>query len=415
MPSPPGPFGLLLADLAGGFGDTEPGHRLRLVALAVFSVAWVTAVGASVGSFLNVVVYRLPRGMSLVRPKSHCPACGASIRASDNLPVLGWLRLRGRCRSCGGPISARYPFVEAATAILFLGLAHFELFSGGANLPGSAGHAPGGLSFVLWHLQPALIGLYLYHVALLATLVCLALIVWDGYPPPPRLVAPALLVGYVVPLFLITRPVTSGLLLTFLPAARVPLGKVGSVPVVLFPPALLDGLIGPAVGVLTGLLTAAAVPRGPQRSVDRRGTIAVGGLIGLFLGWQAAVSCALIAAGFAVLNAVASRLTRRPLPVTGLLAAAVLVQLPLWRTLGLTAWWPGPAGWDILLRAGWPETDFSLTSLAAATAAAGAVAWAAGRLAAGVPQTASVRTEETPRAEPGVTPTESTRSPGNSA
>ena len=74
--------------------------------------------GAVVGSFLNVVVHRLPRGESVVRPRSRCPGCGAAIRPYDNVPVLSWLWLRGRCRDCGEPISVRYPLVEALTALL---------------------------------------------------------------------------------------------------------------------------------------------------------------------------------------------------------------------------------------------------------------------------------------------------------
>lgn len=77
------------------------------------------ALGAIVGSFLNVVIHRLPRGESLVAPRSRCPGCLVEIRARDNVPVLSWLLLRGRCRSCGAAISARYPLVEAATAAVF--------------------------------------------------------------------------------------------------------------------------------------------------------------------------------------------------------------------------------------------------------------------------------------------------------
>ena len=74
--------------------------------------------GAVIGSFLNVVVYRLPRRESLVRPSSHCPRCGAPVKPYDNIPVLSWLLLRGHCRSCGESISARYPLIEALTAAL---------------------------------------------------------------------------------------------------------------------------------------------------------------------------------------------------------------------------------------------------------------------------------------------------------
>jgi leader peptidase (prepilin peptidase)/N-methyltransferase len=78
--------------------------------------------GALIGSFLNVVSYRLPRGKSLVAPPSHCPRCDHPIRPWHNLPVVGWLLLRGRCHDCGAPISARYPLVEAATALLYAGV-----------------------------------------------------------------------------------------------------------------------------------------------------------------------------------------------------------------------------------------------------------------------------------------------------
>lgn len=77
--------------------------------------------GAMIGSFLNVVVYRLPRRESLVRPASHCPACGTAVKPYDNVPLLSWLVLRGRCRNCSAPISKRYPLVEALTALLCVG------------------------------------------------------------------------------------------------------------------------------------------------------------------------------------------------------------------------------------------------------------------------------------------------------
>jgi leader peptidase (prepilin peptidase) / N-methyltransferase len=75
-------------------------------------------VGAIFGSFLNVVAYRLPRGESLSRPRSRCPQCQTAIKPYDNVPVLSWLALRGRCRSCRALISARYPLVEAMTGLL---------------------------------------------------------------------------------------------------------------------------------------------------------------------------------------------------------------------------------------------------------------------------------------------------------
>jgi leader peptidase (prepilin peptidase)/N-methyltransferase len=80
--------------------------------LRAFVVAWVLVLGAAVGSFLNVVVARLPAGESIVRPRSRCPRCGAAIAWWDNLPIVSWLALRGRCRACRAPISPRYVVVE---------------------------------------------------------------------------------------------------------------------------------------------------------------------------------------------------------------------------------------------------------------------------------------------------------------
>jgi leader peptidase (prepilin peptidase) / N-methyltransferase len=95
--------------------STEP-----LTGLPLFlPLAAVTLVGAVIGSFLNVVIHRLPREESVVFPNSRCPSCGTAIRPYDNIPVVSWALLRGRCRSCRAAISARYPAVELLTAALF--------------------------------------------------------------------------------------------------------------------------------------------------------------------------------------------------------------------------------------------------------------------------------------------------------
>jgi leader peptidase (prepilin peptidase)/N-methyltransferase len=79
--------------------------------------------GLAVGSFLNVVIYRVPRKESVVRPRSRCPGCGTQLAERDNIPVFSWLLLRGKCRTCGEPISARYPLVELLTGALFVAAA----------------------------------------------------------------------------------------------------------------------------------------------------------------------------------------------------------------------------------------------------------------------------------------------------
>ncbi|WP_437628173.1 prepilin peptidase [Sorangium sp. So ce1151] len=106
----------MLADLPPWF--------LRAFALC-FGLLW--------GSFLNVVIYRVPRELSVVHPGSRCPACGTPIRAFDNIPVLGYLLLRGRARCCGAPVSPRYPLVEAAGGVLSLAIVEIILL----GLPGT--------------------------------------------------------------------------------------------------------------------------------------------------------------------------------------------------------------------------------------------------------------------------------------
>ena len=125
--------------------------------------------GLAVGSFLNVVIYRVPLGLSIVSPGSACPGCHTAIAARDNIPVLSWLLLRGRCRTCGARISPRYPLVELLNAVLWLGLAWWALTADALGLLplllvlGSAGIA---LAFIdlEHHRLPDAIVLPLYPV-----------------------------------------------------------------------------------------------------------------------------------------------------------------------------------------------------------------------------------------------------------
>lgn len=95
---------------------------------------WFASFGACIGSFLNVVAYRLPKKMGIIGD-SKCPSCGSKIDGADNVPVLGWLRLRGRCRACSLPIAAQYPLVEFAAAVVFLAVYFVEFSTCSANLP----------------------------------------------------------------------------------------------------------------------------------------------------------------------------------------------------------------------------------------------------------------------------------------
>lgn len=88
-----------------------------------FVVVVCAVLGLAVGSFLNVVIHRVPRRESVVKPRSRCPGCGTELASRDNIPVVSWLLLRGRCRTCSTPISARYPAVEIGCAVLFAAMA----------------------------------------------------------------------------------------------------------------------------------------------------------------------------------------------------------------------------------------------------------------------------------------------------
>ncbi|GEK19971.1 prepilin peptidase [Cellulomonas xylanilytica] len=142
--------------------------------MTVVLYALVGLLGLAVGSFLNVVIWRVPRGESISHPPSACPRCGHAIRARDNVPLVSWLVLRGRCRDCAAPISARYPLVELATGVLFVAVA----LGVGFDAP------------EVWAL-PA----FLY---LTAVSVALALIDIDTKTLPNRIVLPSYVVAIVL-------------------------------------------------------------------------------------------------------------------------------------------------------------------------------------------------------------------------
>jgi leader peptidase (prepilin peptidase)/N-methyltransferase len=180
--------------------------------------------------------------------------------------------LRGRCRDCGSRISARYPLVEAVTAMLFLAVGVVEGFSLGANLPQRPIPVPDGVLF-----RPMSVGevagIVAYHLLLLSTLLAAALVEYDGHRLPVRVMGPALAVGWLAPLAwpdLHPVPAFAGLATTWA--------------------GLVDGTAGLAFGLLLGGAAQWAI--GPR---DRLGLLLGPGCVGLFLGWQA-----IAAAGLAV-------------------------------------------------------------------------------------------------------------------
>jgi leader peptidase (prepilin peptidase)/N-methyltransferase len=158
------------------------------------AVTFAGVLGAIFGSFLNVVAYRLPRHESLITPASHCPRCGTPVKPYDNVPILSYLLLHGRCRSCSAPISPRYPLVEALTAALCVGAVLAHSSAAGIAL---------GVTLILLVVPAALIDLEHRIIpnrltaagAVLALVIGLAL---DPAGEPERLIAGAAAGGFLL-------------------------------------------------------------------------------------------------------------------------------------------------------------------------------------------------------------------------
>ena len=246
---------------------------------------WFLALGSIFGSFLNVVVYRLPLGKSLSHPPSHCPLCSQPIRWYDNIPVLSWIILRGRCRSCAAPISIRYPLVEAWCALLFLAIFLIEMpgqtFELRSRFIEGLWFAPtyaDGLLTAMWRSTPT--AGYLF--ALLVTLTAATLICFDKERIPARLYFATLAVGFLLPICF------PGLDFRALPVwEKLHTSLAGPVDVgttLGATYAALDGIGGAVVGLLVGGLMASLEPR------TRRDGIALAMIAtGLTLGFQAAI------------------------------------------------------------------------------------------------------------------------------
>ena len=199
--------------------------------LALSPTAWpwtALVVGLVLGSFSNVVIYRLPLGRSVVRPGSACPGCGSPIRWWDNVPVLSWLALRARCRHCGARISARYPLVELANGLLYFAVAR--------AMP------PGAQAVVT--------------MAFVTALLVLSLIDLDHHLLPDAITLPFIAIG---------------VLASLLPG----------------PPSLLESALSAAGGFLGFAAIAWAAERHYKEEALGQGDWKMAAMLGAFLGWKA--------------------------------------------------------------------------------------------------------------------------------
>ncbi len=156
---------------------------LSLIA-ELLTTIWFFVLGACFGSFLNVVIYRLPRGITLLG-KSRCPACGQAILFRDNIPVVGWIILRGRCRRCAQPISARYWQLELLVGMVWMLIAVLEIGLGGINLPVTVRPYRGFAFNLSWQNRDLILASFL-HIGLLMQLLMWAMIECDGFALPRR-------------------------------------------------------------------------------------------------------------------------------------------------------------------------------------------------------------------------------------
>ena len=304
--------------------------HFSMVALTYF---WIFILGGSLASFLNVVAYRLPRGLNIHSPPSHCESCGKPIKLRDNVPVLGWLILRGKCRNCGVAISPQHVYIEALFGGLIVMLAVFEVFSGGANLPLWKQYLRTGVVWLVFDPKWELIGIYTYHVALCCLLMGAILIEVGGFRTPLRYYLTGLMIAIIPAMaWPWLRPVAF--------ATGEGMNRIA------WPwlAGLIDGAFGAGIGWALGVILALAQRDGdPWFRTWRRSAIVLS-LVGAFLGWQAALVIA-AASCIAMLLAMLAELLRLGIPKglsSGVLAAAcTFLFLLFWRPIVKFPYIPG--------------------------------------------------------------------------
>jgi leader peptidase (prepilin peptidase)/N-methyltransferase len=249
-----------------------------------FFYAWFFYFGASIASFLNVVAWRTPQGRTIVFGGSKCPYCNTRLHFLDNTPVLGWLLVKGRCRTCKLPIAPRYLWIEVIIGGIFVWLAFWELIRGGANLPHWSSDGKSGLTSMVFDPQWLLITAWLVHAMLFAFVVMLAVVNEVRLPFPwlPFLVIVGLLAG---PSLVQPKLFFVGWSEPFIAPSSLGISPLTNRAVSI--------LIGVASGWLGGWFSAWCVASRQDRFV-RRHWILQSILVGAVLGWQAAVTILLV-------------------------------------------------------------------------------------------------------------------------
>jgi leader peptidase (prepilin peptidase)/N-methyltransferase len=274
----------------------------------IFCGLWVFALGLGIGSFLNVLIARLPYEKSIIWPGSRCFSCFAPIRFTDNLPIIGYLRLRGKCRSCGAKFSVRYLFVEIGTGLAFLALFFVEVVlqsTGGPDFI-KPWHFTPGLQFPYFGSGPPVAAWILFatHAFLLAALIASSVIDYQHRIIPPQITYVGTIVGIIAStLFPWPWPTTDP---NFMQAfahpqfpwqgAKLPTGitiwpfwgpQFDWAPAGSHQLGLLNGLVGAAVGMMIGRGIKLVFELGLNKEALGLGDADLLMMSGAFLGWQA--------------------------------------------------------------------------------------------------------------------------------
>lgn len=348
-------------------------HILGLNLYSVMLTLWVFILGACIGSFLNVVIYRMPAGIALSHPDSHCPTCETELTARDNIPILGWLILRGRCRYCQNRISLRYPIIEFSAGLLFLTLLVMETGTGAANLPLLVPIPVYGAAFssIFQDGHWELVGWFAAHGIYLTLVLAICMIGFDGHVPPRRLVLTGVVAGLIGGLFWpelrpvhVLHPMPEWLagfrsfdvvLPQWLAGRNSPMGiSLVGIP---------DGLAGLASGLLTGQLAVLALSRCRSLTMTVKSVFVLSGVIG---GWQMTWPIlAIMLVSIGVLKLFQAETQQKSLPL--ILAGTCIVLILAWSQLlngivliSSSGWcWTAAAAWI-----DWVVTNGVLTLLA---------------------------------------------------
>jgi len=222
----------------------------------LFLGCFVFVVGTVVGSFLNVCIYRIPWEKSVIWPGSRCPHCWSPIAATDNIPIVSWLALRGECRQCGAAISPRYPLIELLVGLLFLGLYYVDVVLGERGRYGYEIGLP--------------LARFAYHALLAALLVAATFIDYDLFVIPDAITVTGVILGI-------------GL------GALQPLIRPDPATAATHAQGLWVGILGWLVGAGVTQSVRVAGTRAFGREAMGFGDVTLMGMIGAFLGWQAAI------------------------------------------------------------------------------------------------------------------------------